>query len=57
MGTTKKDIFKYPVFQYVNGRLIRIYPNNAFHNIFEIDLTVLWITQYLKDLIIHLIYS
>lgn len=36
MGTTKKDIFKYPVFQYVNGRLVRIYPNNAFHNIFQL---------------------
>lgn len=37
MGTTKKDIFKYPVFQYVNGRLVRIYPNNAFHNIFQLQ--------------------
>lgn len=37
MGTTKKDIFKYPVYLYKNGRLVRIYPNHAYHNIFEMQ--------------------
>ena len=48
MGTTKKDIFKYPVYLYKNGRLIRIYPNNAYHNIFEMQYHHYIMCQWIK---------
>lgn len=34
MGTAQ-DIFKYPVYQYINGKMIRIYPTSACHDIYK----------------------
>ena len=36
MGT-KDDIKKYPVYFYSNGGFLRIYPDNAFHDIFTVQ--------------------
>lgn len=35
MGTTTKDLFKYPCFMYCNGEFVRIYPASASHDIFK----------------------
>ena len=35
MGTTKVDLFKYPVYQYIDGHLLRIYPDGVEHNLFH----------------------
>lgn len=35
MGTTKVDLFKYPVYQYIDGYLLRIYPDGVEHNLFH----------------------
>ena len=35
MGTSSKDIFKYPVYQYVSGRFVQIYPTSCEHDLFE----------------------
>ena len=37
MGTTKIDLFKYPVYKYVNGALCQVYVSSANHNIFEVQ--------------------
>lgn len=35
MGTSSKDIFKYPVYQYISGRFVQIYPTSCSHDLFK----------------------